>query len=64
MHSKRRIEASIAEGYITEECLDFCSRYLNSTIASYNDEQRNYQEERKMGSASGEPYKMTDIEQV
>ena len=29
MRNRSRPEGSIAEGYIEEECLTFCSRYLN-----------------------------------
>ncbi|XP_038977865.1 uncharacterized protein LOC120108354 [Phoenix dactylifera] len=35
-------EGSIAEGYIAEECLTFCSRYLEGVETVFNRPQRNY----------------------
>lgn len=35
-------EGSIAEGYIAEECLIFCSRYLEGVETAFNRPQRNY----------------------
>ena len=31
-----RPEASIAEGYLAEECLIFCSRYLNASVKKWS----------------------------
>lgn len=36
VRNKRRPEGSIAECYITEECLHYCSRYLESNTESTN----------------------------
>ncbi|XP_038976736.1 uncharacterized protein LOC120107516 [Phoenix dactylifera] len=35
-------EGSIAEGYIADECLTFCSRYLEGVETAFNRPQRNY----------------------
>ena len=34
-------EGSIAEGYLTEECLTFCSRYLEGVETKFNRPTRN-----------------------
>ncbi|KAL3849435.1 hypothetical protein ACJIZ3_011317 [Penstemon smallii] len=36
-------EGSIAEGYIAEECLTFCSMYLNDIETQFNRVERNYE---------------------
>lgn len=36
VRNKRRPEGSIAECYITEECLRYCSRYMESNVVSKN----------------------------
>lgn len=41
MRNKNRPEGSIAEGYIIEECMFFCSRYLNEMETRYNQPERN-----------------------
>jgi hypothetical protein len=43
VRNKYRPEASIAEGYIADECLTFCSRYLNGGIQTkFNKVARNF----------------------
>ncbi|XP_039130942.1 uncharacterized protein LOC120267365 [Dioscorea cayenensis subsp. rotundata] len=42
VHNKSRPEGSIAEGYIAEECLTFCSRYLHGIETKFNGPERNY----------------------
>ncbi|CAM8999989.1 unnamed protein product [Rhodiola kirilowii] len=39
--NKAKPEGSIAEGYIAEECLTFCSRYLTGVETHFNREERN-----------------------
>ncbi|KAG8382882.1 hypothetical protein BUALT_Bualt05G0125500 [Buddleja alternifolia] len=39
-------EGSMAEGYIVEECLTFCSMYLNDIETQFNKAERNYERHR------------------
>ncbi|KAG8371533.1 hypothetical protein BUALT_Bualt13G0097800 [Buddleja alternifolia] len=39
-------EGSMAEGYIAEECLTFCSMYLNDIETQFNKAERNYERHR------------------
>lgn len=41
MRTRSHPEGSIAEGYIVEECLTFCSRYLSSGETRLNKSSRN-----------------------
>ena len=41
VRNKSRPEGSIAEGYIAEECLTFCSRYLHGIQTTENRSTRN-----------------------
>lgn len=41
MRNKNRPEGSIAEGYLAEECLTFCSRYLEDVETRFNRVGRN-----------------------
>ncbi|GMY11606.1 hypothetical protein FCV25MIE_33814 [Fagus crenata] len=41
VRNKAHIEGSIAEGYLAEECLTFCSRYLESVETVFNRPIRN-----------------------
>ena len=40
--NKARPEGSIAEGYLANECVTFCSRYLREVETKFNREERNY----------------------
>lgn len=42
VRNKARPEGSIAEGYLADECLTFCSHYLNQIETKFNREERNY----------------------
>lgn len=42
IRNKAHPEGSIAEGYLADECLIFCSRYLNQIETKFNREERNY----------------------
>lgn len=42
VRNKARPKGSIAEGYLADECLIFCSRYLNQIETKFNREERNY----------------------
>ena len=44
MHNKTYPEGSIAEGYIAEECLTFCSRYFKYVETIFNWLVRNVEE--------------------
>ena len=44
MHNKTYPEGFIAEGYIAEECLTFCSRYFKSVETAFNRPIRNVEE--------------------
>lgn len=46
--NKAHPEGSMAEGYIAEECLTFCSMYMNDIETQFNKVERNY-ERRKDG---------------
>ena len=41
VHNKARLEGSIAETYVADECLTFCSRYLNRVETRFNRLERN-----------------------
>ncbi len=42
MRNKAHPEGSIAEGYIAEECVTFCSRYLHNVQTKLNRVERNF----------------------
>lgn len=43
-------EGSIAEGYIVDECLTFCSRYFNGDMETrFNKDERNQDKKRTVG---------------
>lgn len=42
VRNKAHPEGSIAEGYLVEECLIFCSRYLEGVETRFNRPVRNY----------------------
>ena len=42
MRNRSRPEGSIAEGYLAEECLTFCSRYLHGVETRSTRAPRNY----------------------
>ena len=44
VHNKVCPEGSIAEGYLGEECLTFCSRYLESVETIFNRPIRNIED--------------------
>ena len=44
VHNKTYPEGSIAEGYIAEEYLAFCSRYFKSVVTAFNLFVRNVKE--------------------
>ena len=41
LRNKARSEGSTAEGYVADECLTFCSRYMDDVHTVYNKEPRN-----------------------
>lgn len=41
IHNSARPEGSIATGYIVDECLTFCSRYMNDIDTKFNRRERN-----------------------
>ena len=42
MKNRNHLEGSIAEGYLAEECMNFCTRYLNDVESKLNRPIRNY----------------------
>ena len=42
VRNKARAEGSIAERYLVDECLTFCSRYLHNIETKFNRMERNY----------------------
>ncbi|KAG8369383.1 hypothetical protein BUALT_Bualt14G0005500 [Buddleja alternifolia] len=53
MRNKAHPEGSIAKGYILEECMTFCSRYLNDVKTNANNSPRNYDGDSDMGRLIG-----------
>ena len=50
VRNRARHEGSIAEGYIVDECLTFCSRYFNDDIETrFNKDDRNQDKHRSVG---------------
>ena len=47
-------ERSMAKGYLMEECMNFCSQYLNDVETKLNRPVRNYNGAANMGRAVGE----------
>ena len=47
MRNRSHPEGSIAEGYLAEECLTFCSRYLHDVETKLNRPIRNYEGEQR-----------------
>lgn len=47
-------EASIAKGYLMEQCMQFCARYLHEVETKSNRLGRNYNGGDRMGRAMGE----------
>ncbi|KAL5749253.1 hypothetical protein ACOSP7_023856 [Xanthoceras sorbifolium] len=41
MRNRAHLEASIAKGYLMEECTNFCSRYLDNVESNWNCPPRN-----------------------
>jgi hypothetical protein len=52
-------EGSVAEGYLTDEMLTFCSRYLENAPTIHNRPQRNLNEARGGNTSKPRP---TDID--
>ena len=53
VRNKSRLEGSIAEGYIAEECTTFCSRYLHDVETKHDREERNYVIENNITNGGG-----------
>ncbi|KAG8387592.1 hypothetical protein BUALT_Bualt02G0037300 [Buddleja alternifolia] len=53
MRNKAHPEGSIAKGYILEECMIFCSRYLNDVETNANKHPRNHDEDNSNGRLIG-----------
>ncbi|XP_074294134.1 uncharacterized protein LOC141621874 [Silene latifolia] len=45
VRNRNRPEGSIAEGYIIEECMNFCSKYLSEIETKFNQNERNADKE-------------------
>ena len=62
MRNRCHPEGSIAEGYLAEECLTFCSRYLNDVETKLNRRPRNYEGEQEgRGLGKGKLILLDDI---
>ncbi|GAB4852064.1 hypothetical protein Ancab_040542 [Ancistrocladus abbreviatus] len=45
IHNRSHLEGSIAKGYLAEECLTFCSRYIHDGVKTrFNQYTRNFEE--------------------
>ena len=53
VRNKSRLEGSIVEGYIAEECITFCSRYLHDVETKHDHEERNYVIENNITNGGG-----------
>ncbi|KAG8363694.1 hypothetical protein BUALT_Bualt19G0049100 [Buddleja alternifolia] len=53
MRNKAHPEGSIAKGYILEECMIFCSRYLNNVETNANKHPHNHDEDNSNGRLIG-----------
>ena len=51
VRNKAAPEGCIAEGYITEECLTFCSRYLENIETRFNRPRRNDDDSEAINSS-------------
>ncbi|KAL0289226.1 UNVERIFIED_CONTAM: hypothetical protein Sradi_7077100 [Sesamum radiatum] len=49
VRNRARSEGTIARGYLMEECMNFCSRYLNDVETKENRPPRNYDGDNNMG---------------
>ena len=55
VRNKARPEGSIAQAYLIDECITFCSRYLQGVETIFNQPERN--DDR--GDHSSEPYRLS-----
>ena len=53
VRNKSRPEGSIVEGYIAEECITFCSRYLHDVETKHDREEKNYVIENNITNDGG-----------
>ena len=53
VRNKSRPEGSIVEGYIAEECITFCSRYLHDVETKHDREEKNYVIENNITNGGG-----------
>jgi hypothetical protein len=50
MHQKKYPEGSIAEGYIVDECLTYCSKYFSGDMETrFSKHERNQDNKRTVG---------------
>lgn len=59
MRNRAQPEGCIAEGYLAEECLTFCSRYLNNVETKINRPLRS-NDESVIGGA--QPFVLSEVE--
>lgn len=62
VRNRRHPEGSIAEGYLAEECLTFCSRYLHDVETKLNRPLRNY--EGKQGGNNSKKGKLFLLDNI
>ena len=53
MHNRAHPEALIANGYIMEECMTFCARYLDDVETKSSRPERNFEGNDRSGRAAG-----------
>lgn len=57
-------EASFAKGYLTEECMTFCARYLDEVEKKSNRPNRNYDGDNDFGRPLGKGIKICLLDDV
>lgn len=72
VHNKAHPEGSIAEGYLADECVTFCSRYLSRVETRFSRTERNYDggqpssdaSELSIFSASGKAFGKSELREM
>ena len=62
VRNRARPEGSITEGYLVEECMTFCSRYLDDTESKLNRPSRNCEGGENCPLGKQERFTLTDIQ--
>ena len=62
VRNRARPEGSIAEGYLVEECMTFCTRYLDDIESKLNRPSRNCESGENHPLGEQERFTLTDIQ--